>query len=53
MITRVRNRTGGFAAFAATQGRSRISSDVVDLAIDDTSDGHKPPLQFSKEHLVL
>jgi hypothetical protein len=27
MITRVRNRTGGFAAFAATQARGRVSGD--------------------------
>ena len=35
-ITRVRNRTGGFAAFAATQARGRISGDDVDLAIDNS-----------------
>ena len=26
---------------------------IVDLVTDDSSDGHRPPLQFSKELLVL
>ena len=32
IITRVRNRTGGFAAFAAAQARSRISGDIGRLS---------------------
>src|SRR2546430_13121179 len=31
-VTRVRNRTGGFAAVAATQTRGRISGDDIELS---------------------
>src|SRR5947199_8351796 len=31
-VTRVRNRTGGFAAVAATQARGRISRDDIELS---------------------
>jgi len=49
----VRNRTGSFAAVAATQARGRVSGDDVDLVIDDSPGGHRPPLHLQRTRFQI
>ena len=53
IVTRVRNRTGSFAAVAATQARGRVSGDDVDLVIDDSPGGHRPPLHLQRTRFQI